>query len=220
MFNKSMENLINHLQVNVKEKKIDGKLIASAISYLVDLGYEPYDKEKFPTLVNTESFNSTIGSTPENLAEALLWKLGKWPVYKTFVENYKNDDLEVSSTGGVVLSAFAKHLHDNDRPIYDQHAIRAIWAICELDEKEQALCKNLLVKKSGEWKDTGSGDDGSCYQLFVSWIKKICTENNLDHRDWDTLLMPLGQALKKSTRTKKTDKSDYQNFIDICNIKK
>lgn len=214
-----MEVLVNHLRVKVKEKKIDDNVIASAISDLESLGYEPYDKNKFPALCNTESFDSTIGSTPANLAEALLWKLGKWPAYKTFVENYKNKDLEVSATGGVVFSVFAKHLQNNDHPIYDQHAIRAIWAICELDGKQQALCKKLLVKKSGEWKDAGSGDDGSCYKLFVYWIKKICEENKLEHKYLDTLLMPLGQALKKATRTKSKDESDYQKFIELCNIK-
>jgi hypothetical protein len=88
-----------------------------------------------------------------------------------------------------------------------------------LETKEQNLCKALLLDKSGAWKQAGSGDDGSCYKLFVDRIKLICNKNGVTHRELDVLLMPLGQAIKKETRTKtkvKDAKSDFQRFENLC----
>lgn len=204
----------------IAQKKLTNEEINKAIGTLRELGHNTYDRNKFPALENTDSFDVEIGSTPATLAEAFLWKLGKWPAYKTFVENYKAENMEVSKKGGIVFSAFAKHLQNNDLPIYDQHAIRSIWAICELEEKDQSRCKSLLLDTSGAWKQTGSGDDGSCYKLFVDQVEAICKDNNVSHRELDMLLMPLGQAIKKETRTKKKikdSKSDFQRFSELCN---
>jgi len=221
MRNKSIRSLIQEIKTAVAHNKLTNSAIADAIKELESLGHSTYDNNKFPLLENTNSFDVSVGSTPASLAEALLWKLGKWPTYKTFVENYKNKELEVSTTGGIVFSAFAKHLQNNEYPIYDQHSIRAIWAICELQIDEQEFCQSLLFDKSGAWKQAGSGDDGSCYKLFITWVKKICHENGVSHRELDQLLMPLGQAIKKETRSKKTDndsKSDLQRFIALSEV--
>ena len=200
---KNVQELVAKLKIAVAKEQFSDKEISDAIDALKRLGHKIYDSKEFPQLKNTSSFDVGVGSTPVTLAEALLWKLGKWPTYKTFVENYQTEDLEVSIKGGVVFSAFAKHLQNNDFPIYDQHAIRAIWAIFELDTDEKNLCKALLLDKSGAWKQAGSGDDGSCYKLFFRHVEHICNKNNVTHRELDLLLMPLGQALKKETRTKK-----------------
>ena len=215
----NMAELVAMLKIAVAKEQLSDTVISDAIGALKRLGHKTYDANKFPQLENTSSFDIRVGSTPATLAEALLWKLGKWPTYKTFVENYQTKDLEVSTKGGVVFSAFAKHLQNNNFPIYDQHAIRAIWAICELKRNEQSLCMALLLDKSGSWKRSGSGDDGSCYKLFVDHVEQICKKNNLNHRELDLLLMPLGQALKKETRSKKKDKdgkSELQKFKSLC----
>lgn len=216
---KNMNELIAKLKMTIAQKKLTNKEIDNAIETLSELGHNTYDRNKFPALENTDSFDGEIGSTPRTLAEALLWKLGKWPTYKTFVENYKTENLEVSNKGGIVFSAFAKHLQNNDFPIYDQHAIRSIWAICELKEKDQALCKSLLLDTSDAWKQAGSGDDGLCYKLFIEQVESICKDNKVSHSELDMLLMPLGQAIKKETRAKKKikdSKSDFQRFSELC----
>ena len=215
----SIRELIRDLKKDVSTGTLTEEAITAAIKTLDSLGHDTYNFKKFPQLVNTSSFNDVIGDTPASLAEALLWKLGKWQTYKTFVQSYKDKDLEVSAKGGVVFSAFAKHLQNNDFPIYDQHAIRAIWAICDLEESDKKLCQALLVDSSGGWKQAGSGDDGACYMLFVSHVEKICKMNNVKHRTLDLLLMPLGQALKKVTRTEKKSidkKSEFQRFEELC----
>lgn len=215
----TLDKLVSQLKLAVVENRLTANMISTTIDSLVELGYKAYDSDKFPELKNTNSFDAEIGSTPASLAEALLWKLGRWPAYKSFVESYKTDELEVSSKGGVVFSAFAKHLQDNRFPIYDQHAIRSIWAICELEDRDREIIRSMLLTNSGAWRQAGSGDDGSCYKLFVEQVELICKENNLSHRELDMLLMPLGQALKKETRSKekvKDIKSDLQRFLVIC----
>ncbi len=216
---KNVQELVSKLKSAVAQEQLSGTVISEAIDTLKRLGHKTYDSNKFPQLENTSSFDVGVGSTPATLAEALLWKLGKWPTYKTFVENYQTKDLEVSTRGGIVFSAFAKHLQNYEFPVYDQHAIRAIWAICQLEANEQSLCKALLLDRSGAWKQSGSGDDGSCYKLFVHNVEQICKQNGVTHRDLDLLLMPLGQTLKKETRTKKKDgdtESDFQRFETLC----
>ena len=125
----TLKELISTLQAAVLKDGLTKTVVETAIGQLKDLNYK-YDDEKFPILVGTEKFSDTSGNTPANLAEALLWKLGKWKVYKTFVSNYTSEGPKVTKDGGVVFSAFAKHLKNKENPIYDQHAIRALWAIC------------------------------------------------------------------------------------------
>lgn len=194
---KTLSELVRALQKAVQNRELNADTLDQAITKLAQLGYKEYDSEKFPGLSNTASLQASVGDAPQTLAEALLWKLGKWKVYKSFVENYKNKELKVSPDGGVVFSAFTKHLQDNDKPIYDQHAIRAIWAIGSLNETEEKKFESLLFDRTKKWKDAGSGDDGSCYELFVKHINVLCTNNGIKHAQLDRLLMPLGQAIKK-----------------------
>lgn len=201
--------------------------IKQAIEQLIVLGHSVYDEEKFPVLKADHdygAFSTRYASlqeqnSPINLAEAMIWKLGRWGAYKSFVKNYETRNLVVSEDGGVVMSAFAKHLQNHENPIYDQHAIRSLWAIGGLDKDEQIACESLLTDSSGNWKDSGSGKSAvACYELFVRHTEKICSENAVSLRELDLLLMPLGQALKKATQSKSKDENHLQIFKEICGL--
>ena len=139
----TLEDLIAGLQKAIAGGRINKGIVENAIKALADLGYQ-YDDKRFPTLRGTENFADTSGKTPSNLAEALLWKLGKWQSYKNFVANYTDDDAKPTKQN-VVFFAFARYLKDKNNPIYDQHAIRALWAICgKLTVNERKKCKTLL----------------------------------------------------------------------------
>ena len=213
----SLPNLIKYLQEKIKYKKLDENSLKESLKTLKAIGFKLYDEIKFPPLTNTSIFSSNTKSSPENLAEALLWKMGKWSVYKKFAQNFGNKNLKVSSDGGVVFSAFAKHLQDNSNPIYDQHAIRAIWALCELRQDEQEKCEKLLFKSKGGWKDSGSEDDGSCYEIFCKYLKLLSMQSKLNNKQLDSLLMPLGQAIKKysskeAATNKSSDKAEFNRL--------
>jgi len=201
--------------------------IKEAIKQLPSLGQSVYDEEKFPALRTNHDYGAFSTryadleeqNSPISLAEAMIWKLGRWDAYKSFVKNYETQNLVVSDDGSVVMSAFAKHLQTRENPIYDQHAIRSLWAIGRLDKDELIACESVLIDSSGNWKDSGSGKSAvACYELFVKHTKNICSENTVSLRELDLLLMPLGQALKKVTRPKKKGESDLQLFKEICGL--
>lgn len=214
---KTLAELVGDLQHAVRNKKLTSQVIDEAKSQLSDLGFKQYDLKKFPKLAGTASFSGEISSSPQSLAEALLWKLGKWATYQTFVRNFNDKNLKVSTKGGVVFSAFAKHLQDNGNPIYDQHAIRALWAICEFTNEESRKCKSLLFDGRENWKDAGSGDDGSCYEIFIKYVRTLCDDKKLSNDDLDRLLMPLGQAIKKETKNGvRPTQSQWERFKNLC----
>jgi hypothetical protein len=214
--NTTLKNLISNLQSAFLKKELTKEAIENEIKKLKDLGDKEYDGEKFPALAGTENFLDTSSNTPQNLAEALLWKLGKWKVYKTFVRNYTNEDAKVTKDGGVVLSAFAKHLKNKDNPIYDQHAIRALWAICgDFTDDEKKKCKALLFDGKNKWKHTGSGEESiECYMIFAKHINTLAgIEGGAAKGEIDRLLMPLGQIIKKETKSKG---NEYKLFCELC----
>jgi hypothetical protein len=202
--------LIGSLQCAVARGALDRETVHAAIKTLSGIGYV-YDYGTFPALVGTESFTDASGDTPSNLAEALLWKLGKWKSYKRFSANYANDDSSPTKTD-VVFYAFARHLKDKSNPIYDQHALRALWAICgKLTNAEKEQCRSVLFDARHKWRQTASGDEAiECYELFVWHVNDLvsaagsATKPEIDH-----LLMPLGQAIKKSSGT-------YSEFCSLC----
>jgi hypothetical protein len=197
----TLRELLCLLQGAVAHDALDEACLAAAIDDLHALGYR-YEALKFPPLPdNTADFDTSVGDAPRTLAEAMLWKLGKWPAYKSFSKNFCNAQHRVSADGGVVFSAFALHLQDQSNPIYDQHAIRALWAISSFSDEEEKRCTSLLFKGNGDWKDAGSGDDGACYQVFVRHVSALCERNRIEHGKLDKLLMPLGQAIKDRTRS-------------------
>lgn len=210
MTQRTLRELIADLQESIVNGKMNCKTVEEAIKSLAQLGYK-YDNEQFPPLNDTEAFTDTSGTSPSNLAEALLWKLGKWKSYKRFAENYTRDD-SIPTKTDVVFFAFAKHLKDKKNPIYDQHAIRALWAICgNLSDQEKKKCRSLLFDKNDEWKQSGSGTETiECYDLFVRHINELVNDSNgATLGEMDRLLMPLGQAIKKSTK-------NYSEFHTIC----
>jgi hypothetical protein len=208
--NNTLVELISGLQKTIASGGINKGTVENAGKALSDLGYQ-YDDRRFPALVGTENFADTSGETPSNLAEALLWKLGKWQSYKKFAANYTADDTKPTKQN-VVFFAFARHLKDKKNPIYDQHAIRALWAICgKLTANERKKCKSLLFDGKGKWKQTGSGGATiECYELFVRHLNDLVPpDNGATRSEIDRLLMPLGQAIKKST-------GSYVEFHQLC----
>ncbi len=206
----TLKELIAQLQKTIARGGINKGAIENSIKALSDLGYQ-YDNKRFPALKGTENFVDTGGETPSNLAEALLWKLGKWQSYKDFAANYTNDDSEPTKHN-VVFFAFARHLKDRRNPIYDQHAIRALWAICgKLTTIERRKCKALLFDRNGKWKQVGSGSATiECNEIFVKHIADLIPpDNGVTKSEIDRLLMPLGQAIKKST-------GSYTEFQHLC----
>ena len=209
--------IIATLQERVSLGKVTFDLISETIEGLIGINKKyKYSNEDFPALKAKHTYAYEDHNVPENFAEAVLWKLGRWDVYKKFAKMYvseqNNKTKSPPDNKGVVLYAFVKHLVDNSNPIYDQHALRALWAICkDFNSAEEAVCESALFKNDKTWKPTMSGGDaGECYDLFVSNIKRLekisdgVTLMQLDH-----LLMPLGQAIKEIA-------SNYSRFQELC----
>jgi len=207
--------LIASLHKKISENNFDDHSIDEATRELTE-HFKPYDVERFPQLIETNNFTKTCPDTPKNLAEALLWKLGKWKSYEKFCKNYGADNPEPTKQD-VVFYAFAMHLKDKNNPIYDQHAMRSLWAIGKLTSDESQKCKSLLFNGKDEWKDNASGNHTiECYRIFVKHINHLISrvgehsEGKLDRLSkLDRLLMPLGQAIKMTTKT-------YSQFKNIC----
>ena len=210
MINKALKDLIAVLQKAIADEQMTRQIVDKAVESLSGLGYA-YDHERFPALVDTEKFLDTSGETPSNLAEALLWKLGKWKSYKRFAANFMEKNAKATKQD-VVFFAFARHLKDKSNPIYDQHAIRALWAICgKLTDGEKRKCKSLLFDGKDKWKPVGNGGDTiECYELFVRHIDDLTTASKgVTKGEIDRLLMPLGRAIKKET-------DSYREFHLLC----
>lgn len=204
----TLQDLVKNLRETTKNGPLDKQQLLDAIDALKKIGYE-YDPEAYPELRDTEKFIYDSRDSPKNLSEALLWKLGKWKVYKKFASQYANKNASPKNTD-VVIFAFAKHLRNKSNPIYDQHALRAMWAICgQLSKKEREKCKKFLVNSAGKWKNAGSGKTAvACYRIFAKRIRKM-VDTDARLRDLDLLLMPLGQALKDLSK-------NYRGYSKIC----
>lgn len=206
----SLQSLIADLQAAIKNGGIELGTLKKAVADLSRLGYQ-YDHALFPDLENTENYTDSIGESPSNLAEALLWKLGKWKSYKRFASYYMDTCLTPTQTD-VVFYAFARHLKDRNNPIYDQHAIRALWAICgNLSDAEKSSCRSLLFDRHDRWKQVGSGSVTiECYAIYVRHVRTLMIgSHGPSLTELDRLLMPLGQAIKKTTST-------YADFQRLC----
>jgi len=201
-------SIVSDLRRTIEHKNLNDDLVSKFIKDLSEIGSE-YDLKTFPVLKDTEFFQPEAKDSPRNLAEALLWKLGKWISYKNFVRYYKHAN-NMPAKKAVIFYSFAKHLKNSNNPIFDQHTLRSMLAIdSTLTNKERGLCENFLVKKNGKWKQSGSGPSGfQCYDLYVRFIRKM-QKFNIELRVLDSLLMPLGQALKKNTK-------NYDEFCELC----
>ena len=194
---------------DLRSSSLDESKIIESTKELEKIGYK-YNSDKFPELINTKDFVCASADSPTNLAEALIWKLGRWKIYQDFIKNYHDEKTEPEKTN-VVLYAFAKHLKNPDEtPIYDQHVIRALWAIDTSLSDEEDKLKSLLIGKNDKWKDNASGEFAiERYCLYLDRLQKIKKESQgVILKDIDRLLMPLGQAIKKEIES-------YNDFIKI-----
>ncbi len=205
-----LRRIVSNLKSAIINKDLNGNLVEQHIRNLSDLEFQ-YDQETYPALSETELFLPNTEDSPQNLAEALLWKLGKWPSYQNFVQYYEGKDKKPTKSD-TIFYAFAKHLKDNNDPIFDQHTLRSMWAVdSSLTKKESLLCKKFLMNKKGKWKPSGSGSSGmQCYELYKRFIRRVQSFYN-DIKRFDMLLMSLGQALKKNTL-------NYDEFRDLCDF--
>lgn len=190
-----IKTIVSSLRQRVICGTFDAEVVSQSTAKLAKLSYE-YDSILFPPLPFSQNWTSPSLAEPQSLAEALLWKMGKWNIYKSFVEHYVKIDSEPKTTD-VVFYAFAKHLKDRERPIYDQHTLRALWAIdSKLTSDQIKICCSLLAKKNGEWKSIASGTNAkNGYELYLDRVT-ILRSQGASLRDLDKLLMPLGKALK------------------------
>jgi hypothetical protein len=172
--------------------------VREATKELAAYGYQ-YDLALFPSIPAHYQWDVSAHDRPQSLAEALLWKMGKWKVYKSFVAHYSDPASKPKKTD-VVFYAFARHLQNDGNPIYDQHALRALWAIdTGLNSDQARICRKLLTNRDGKWKPIISGSNTSAgYDLYIERISEI-KKGGASLGDLDKLLMPLGQALKSET---------------------
>lgn len=192
-------SIVKSLRQSTVERSLNASAITEATEKLARLDYQ-YDSDLFPPLPKNHDWGKASPETPQTLAEALLWKMGKWKVYQSFA-NHFSEELSKSKGTDVVFFAFAKHLRDRANPIYDQHALRALWAIdSELTEAQSSRCQAVLLSK-GEWKAVASGRYSiEAYELYINRIQELCTRSDGPSPEaLDRLLMPLGQAIKVHT---------------------
>lgn len=210
-FKPILGTIVASLRNHVQDGTLDARVVQSATTKLAEHHYK-YDAELFPSLPSDYQWTMPGITAPESLAEALLWKMGKWQVYKSFAAYYSGTSSAPKKTDAVFY-AFAKHLQSSKNPIYDQHALRALWAVdTTLTSQQAKICQSLLVKKDGNWKPYASGSralDG--YDLYVERIMALAA-GGASLGDLDKLLMPLGQALKSNTKKL----SDFFDLIG-CN---
>jgi hypothetical protein len=203
---------IAELVLRLRNAITRGAAISAAIKCATDelrgLGYV-YDSNKFPALQQHYDIIDPTKAAPTTLSEALLWKLGRWDAYLGFLEHFATDD--DPGNGDIVFYAFAQHLRDRNTPIFDQHVLRAIWAIGNLTDEESKRCRSFLMDGNSEWKESGKGPEGvACYDLFLRRMSKL-RELGASNSQLDKLLMPLGQALKDQT-------NNFADFLSLCGM--
>jgi len=206
----NLREIIHSLRERLTTGRLGAGIVTSMTGMLAAAGYE-YDVARFPALPSNHAWPTDLQDAPQSLAEALLWKMGKWEVYRSFV-GYVADANSAPKTTDVVFYAFAKHLANSSRPIYDQHALRALWAIDSgMTHGQIGLCRSLLATRDGKWKASASGASTSeGYQLYLDRVERIRDES-LTLDALDKLLMPLGQALKQHT----ADRADKERTTHI-----
>lgn len=194
-----ISSVVKFLRASTAEQKLNAITTVKATEWLVSIGYQ-YDSDQFPSLPNKLDWGTASPTAPQTLAEALLWKMGKWKVYQGFASHFSEEASQSKGTD-VVFFAFAKHLRNRANPIYDQHALRALWAIDSgLTQDHSSVCQSVLLSK-GEWKPIASGRYSiKAYELYLSRIKQLCSRSGGPSPEaLDRLLMPLGQAIKIHT---------------------
>lgn len=205
-----LKEIIHNLRDKVNNKNLDKKSLEKIKEDLEKINYK-YDENKYPP-INLDKFKNIefqINDSPVNLAEAFLWKLGKWKEYKQFVSRYHENDIQTPDNA-VIYYAFAKFLKEpNENPIFDQHAFRAIVAICFEKLSDMHTTEWYIGKDDYEWS---SGIEKKVakdsYNFFVKKVKEIVNNNSqkdFSLKEFDSVLMPLGKAIKKN----------YKNFKEF-----
>lgn len=95
-----LENIVTTLRGRIQKFTLDADASQSATTKLVEQNYG-YNAELFSLIPSNFSWSSPRLGAPESLAEALLWKMGKWNIYKTFVNYYSNPSILSKSTDTV-----------------------------------------------------------------------------------------------------------------------
>jgi hypothetical protein len=191
--------IVESLRDSTYKQKLTATTTAETTHRLAKIGYQ-YDSALFPPLPKDHDWGGASTTAPQTLAEALLWKMGKWKVYQGFASHFSEETSQSKGTD-VVFFAFAKHLRNRTNPIYDQHALRALWAIDSgMTEDQSTMCKSVLLARD-EWKPIASGRYSiKAYELYLSRVKQLCSRiDSPSPEALDKLLMPLGQAIKAHT---------------------
>jgi hypothetical protein len=205
----NIAQIVKELRYFTAKQNLDAATTAKATATLAEVGYQ-YDPDLFPPLPSDHDWGIASTAAPQTLAEALLWKMGKWKVYQRFASHFSNETSQSNGTD-VVFFAFAKHLRTRSNPIFDQHALRALWAIDSgMTEDLSSKCKSVLLS-NGEWKPIASGRNTiEAYKLYISRVEQLCSSRDSPSLEaLDRLLMPLGQAIKTHT-----NQATFANWLD------
>jgi hypothetical protein len=185
-----------------------------------------FSRTKYPLLnyddIAKDNTQPTFPSerSPHSVAEALLWKLGKWEQYASFFDVCRRELVEDEfmtpeveerygdDFGALVLEQFAKHLaRKNDEPILDQHSMRAglllMTARRELPMDHWNEIRHAVLTDGRNGKKWRGNNSNAALMEFIPqvkfWLKKKLGANYchdtlvlLDQR----MLFPLGKAIK------------------------
>jgi hypothetical protein len=122
-----LEKIVTTLRDLIQKCTLDADAYQSATTKLAEQNYG-YNAKFPPLILSNFSWSSLRLGAPETLAEALLWKRGRWNIYKTFVNYYSNPSI-LSKSIDTVFFAFAKHLQDSKlQYAIDIHSARS-WRL-------------------------------------------------------------------------------------------
>src|SRR4051812_3374511 len=104
-----IERIAAKLREHIARQDLSRQAIEEATQQLKDAGYT-YNQKKYPPLSpRGPGVMAPANHNPNNLAEALLWKLGKWTAYQNFSEFYHSGKKRPDPSTRVVFDAFALH---------------------------------------------------------------------------------------------------------------
>lgn len=79
-----LQKIVAQLQDAISAPGLIARTVSQAIGLLAQIGYS-YNTSTFPALPANHVWGSSSSDGPRTLAEALLWKMGKWETYQSFV---------------------------------------------------------------------------------------------------------------------------------------
>jgi hypothetical protein len=174
-----------------------------------------YKTTQYPDFELPSDLKHRTSDTPTNLAEAFIWKTTFWNKYGKFVDAYKNGGPPQGDY--ITFWAYAMYLRNPDLPIFDQHALRAVWALSSTVKVSDLSNLREFLLAGDSWELYAKGSTAKkCYDYFVRRVGSLAGDR-LDIREFDKVLMPLGKALKDfSTNGRGAYSSDYASFCEIC----